>query len=108
MGESSSEEIVDETINAYRVQRLEDGRIRIDHGGVAVHGETLYEAMIAYGEFHLQLREAEPGAVDEMRRKSIHDGNVPLRHHDSGGFTPEEILMAVTDLEEGHMPGDYP
>jgi len=90
---SGTEEVVEETINAYRVQKLADGRVRIQSGGNVVFGDTYLEALERYAT---GVDEHVPGQVD-----TIHDGYVPLLSMDSAGFTPEEILNAITTTENG-------
>jgi len=88
---SGTEEVVEETINAYRVQKLADGRVRIENGGHVVIADTYLEALERYA---IGEREHMP-----RQANSIHDGYVPLKSMDSTGFTPEEILDAVTTTE---------
>ena len=44
---------------------------------------------------------ARPEALARQGDHSIHDGYVPLKSMDSTGFTPDEILDAVTTTENG-------
>lgn len=90
-------EVVDETINAYRVQKLDDGRVRIDSNGLVTTAETYNEALRQYAELSAFLVEKRPSEQDRKEvRESIYDGSIPLKSFDSTGFSPEQILDEVT------------
>lgn len=91
-----AEEVVDETINAYRVQKLANGQIRIKSGGRVVHGETYYKALQNYAEWEQADLEDSPQHLRKDHWDSIHDGVIPLLSQNSNGVAPEEILDAVT------------
>lgn len=90
------EEVVEETINAYRVQKLKNGNVRIKSGGHVVGGATYFEALEQYAMSERQRVEAAPEHLRADKRESIYDGVIPLRALDTSGFTPEEILDEVT------------
>lgn len=89
-------EVVEETINAYRVQKLDDGNVRIKSGGHVVTASTYFEALSQYAERERFEVETGPEHLRDDKRESIYDGSIPLKSLDSAGFTPEEILDAVT------------
>lgn len=90
------EKVVEETINAYRVQKLKNGKVRLKSGGAAVTAETYFEALERYAEREVCLIGEAPEHLRDEKRESIHDGFIPLKSFDSSGFTPREILDAVT------------
>lgn len=90
------EEVVEETINAYRVQRHKNGSISIRSGGHVVHAPTYFEALERYAASEKQRVEESSEHLREDKRNSIYDGVIPLYSLDTSGFTPEEILDAVT------------
>ena len=90
------EEVEEETINAYRVQRHKNGSISIRSGGHVVHAPTYFEALERYAASEKERAQERPEHLWESDRKSIYDGVIPLYSLDSSGFTPEEILDAVT------------
>jgi len=112
-----SEEVEQETINAYRVQKLSNGNVRIKSGGYVVTAPTYFEALEKYAQYNQeQIEEHLPAHLRERERKSIYDGYIPLYGFDSTGFHPEEILDAVTmhsletvldDLALNCHHGDY-
>jgi len=89
-------DVESETINAYRVQKLSDGSVRIKAGGYVVTGPTYFEALERYAQYNQEQLERLPDHLREDHRESIYDGAIPLRGFNSSGFTPEEILDAVT------------
>ena len=90
------EEVEEETINAYRVQRHKNGSISIRSGGHVVHAPTYFEALERYAASEKERVKGSPKHLWKSERESIHDGVIPLNSLDSSGFTPEEILGAVT------------
>lgn len=90
------ETVVEETIAAYRVQRLENGSVRIKSGGYVVTAPTFFEALERYAAYQREHIERLPDHLRPDKRRSIHDGYVPLESFDSSGFSPLEILEAVT------------
>lgn len=93
---SGTREVVDETINAYVVQKLADGSVRLKSGGFVSIKQSYFEALESYAQHQ---REHVADLPEHLRRDqygSIYDGYVPLQSFDSTGFTPEEILDAVT------------
>lgn len=90
------EKVVGETVNAYRAQKLKNGRIRIRSGGLVVTGRTYFEALERYAERRRRWIDKCPEQLKDEREESIHDGHIPLKSVDSSGFTPGEILNAVT------------
>lgn len=90
------EKVVEETINAYRTQKLANGNIRIKSGGHVSTGQTYYEALRRYAEQEQLWIEEAPEQLKGEKEGSIHDGWVSTRSLDSSGFTPEEILDEVT------------
>lgn len=93
------EEVVEETVNAYRVQKLKNGSIRVVSGGSVSVGETYFDALRSYAEWQREELEEVPEHLKPEKIKSIYDGIVPLNEHDSAGFTPMEILAAVTGYQ---------
>lgn len=92
----SSEEVVNETINAYRVQKMADGSVRIKSGGHVSQAPTYFRALENYATWQQQEVEDSPDHLREDRESSIYDGVILLRAGNSDGFTPEEILDEVT------------
>lgn len=90
------EKVVEETINAYRVQRLANGHVRIKSGGSVVTEPTYYEALEWYAQRQQYEIEHASDHLQEEKRESITDGFIPLKSFDTSGFTPIEILDAVT------------
>lgn len=93
---TNDREVVEETINAYRVQKLSDGSIRIRSGGHVVTDTTYYEALKRYAESEYESMMESPEHLRQNKVDSIYDGVIPLHSFDSSGFTPEEILDEVT------------
>lgn len=90
--------VVKETINAYRVQKLADGRVRIDTNGLVATADTYNEALRQYAKLSDHVIDLRPSEEErERRRESIHDGSIPLKRFDSDGFTPKWILHEVTE-----------
>lgn len=93
--DSNDRSVVDETINAYRVQKLSDGTVRLQAGGHVVHGDTYFDALEQYAQSEAANIETLPEHLRHDHRDRIHDGVIPLKSMDSTGFTPVEILDAV-------------
>ena len=93
---AADETVAEETIAAYRVQRLENGSVRIKSGGYVVTAPTFFEALERYAKYQREHIEGLPDHLQPDKRRSIHDGYVPLESFDSSGFEPLEILEAVT------------
>lgn len=89
-------EVVEETINAYRVQKLSDGSVRIRSGGHVVGGSTYYDALQRYAQSEQEQLEDLPRHLYVDHKERISDGVIPLYSFDSTGFTPREILNEVT------------
>lgn len=93
---AADETVTDETIIAYRVQKLENGSVRIKSGGYVVTAPTLFEALERYAIHQRKHIEDSPDHLKPEKKRSISDGHIPLKSFDSSGFTPLEILKAVT------------
>ncbi len=93
-------EVEEETINAYRVQRLSDGSIRIKSGGHVVTDSTYFEALQRYAETEYEKMMDSPEHLLEDKLGNIHDGYIPYYSYDTSGFTPLEILTEVTGRPE--------
>ena len=93
---ATAETVEEETINAYRVQKLATGSIRIQSGGRVITAPTYYEALERYAAWGREDVEESPEHLRPDKRASIYDGVIPLLGFDSSGFTPEEILDDVT------------
>lgn len=89
-------EVVEETINAYRVQRLSDGSVRIKSPGRVVTSSTYFEALERYAQGEQRHIDGLPPHLRSDHRESIRDGFIPLRGQDSSAFSPIEILEEVT------------
>lgn len=94
--DGSSEEVVGETINAYRVQKMGDGSVRIKSGGRVSTASTYYEALANYAAWQQREVGDSPDHLREDHESSIYDGVIELLSGASNGFAPEEILDKVT------------
>ena len=94
--DGSSEEVVEETINAYRVQKMGNGSVRIKSGGRVSQAPTYYEALENYATWQQREVEDSPDHLRERYESSIYDGVILLLGGNSDGFAPEEILDEVT------------
>ena len=90
------ETVVEETINAYVVQKLKNGSVRIRAGGRVVTSPTYFEALESYAQWEQEDIEDSPDHLRPEKRESIYDGVISLYSTDTAGFTPEEILDEVT------------
>lgn len=93
---SDNREVVEETINAYVVQKLSDGTVRLRSGGHVVEGETYPEVLERYAQFEGKKKSEMAEHLKPDNLNNIHDGYVSLYSFDSRGFTPREILEEVT------------
>ena len=92
----NTREVVDETINAYVVQKLDDGSVRLRSGGFVTIKDSYFECLQSYAQ-HQQEHVADlPEHLRRDRYGSIYDGYVPLLSFDSSGFTPEQMLDEIT------------
>lgn len=97
VGDSTDDrEVVDETINAYRVREYDDGTVELRSGGRVVQKQTYFEALEAYAQWEQRRIEDLPTHLRSDHEDRIHDGVIRLRSFASEGFTPEEILDEVT------------
>lgn len=100
----ADEEVIEETINAYRVQKLANGKIRIKAGGHVVVSPTYFEALERYAAWQAEEIEEGPDHLRKDKLESIYDGYIPLKKNDSSGFTPREIIEHVTGSSVGSSP----
>lgn len=93
---SLDEDVREETINAYTVQRTDEGKIRIRSGKNVIERDTYPQALKAYAEW-MEERKGEEN--DEFFR----DGAIPTNRYRSDGFRPIRVLAEITgddaDLE---------
>ena len=94
--QSNRRSVEAETVNAYRVQKLSDGSVRIKSGGRVVVDDTYYGALERYAVGEKTDVENLPDHLRKDRESSIYDGYIQLDGFASTGFTPLEILDMVT------------
>lgn len=102
---ADSADVVEESISHYRVQRLDNGQIRVRKGGHVVHATTYYEALQQFAETEAERIEESPEHLRHDKRMSVsHDCGHPedyvpvvigVRADGSGAD-----VLRVCDLEE--------
>lgn len=70
-------EVVDETVNAYEVEKLSDGSVRLKSGGRVVVRPTYFEALQRYAQWMQEHIEDLPEHLREDRLEWISDGGNP-------------------------------
>jgi len=93
---SSDREVVDRTVNAYVVEKLSDGAVRLRSGGYVAINQSYFACLQAYAEHQQEHVSDLPEHLHRDRYGSIYDGYIPLRSFNSDGFEPAEILSEVT------------
>jgi len=65
------EEVVDESVSHYRVQKLASGSVRVRSGGHVVTAATYYEALARFAESEAEQIEEAPEHLKDDKRESI-------------------------------------